>query len=343
MSSALQLDSHSQNKTSMGSRECAKCHISKPRDAYSTNQLKKTIGTSTCTDCINNWAEDAPVSNATMASQNAMFLAQLMQQVETLDPAEAALARRPVSQQPQQSWLLQPELAERPAKRLCTTSPQMYVPSLEDLSLPRVVVFDLDETCWKHGLDRKGAKGSPYSWCPSRRCIVDAGGVSLTVFPDLVPILMSLSQACVPIGIASHNSKPAWCFEVMDKFYLDSTSDHTWGDLVPEKLRVINCESTHWPLKAQHLKEIAANAGCTLKEMVYFDDGKKICHDAEAIGVTAVRTPDGITLPLFMEAMNRFSSRALIQQKRDQQLQKLQSSLHGVPQAKPTVSPGTML
>jgi len=278
-------------------------------------------------------------------------------QAQSLDPAELALSGRPVvNSAPSQASTLQQLLggqhfssglpSEPPAKRVCAEPRKISqeVPNLKDMNLifPRVVVFDLDDTCWKGGLDRKGAKGSPYTWCSKRQTVVESGGLPLTVFPDLFPILLSLSQAGILVAIASHNSKPSWCHEVMNKFILDELSGLTFGALVPLHLRCIKCEGKHWPLKTEHLKEIAENltsGPCTLREMLFFDDGKKICYHAEENEVTAIRTMDGLTLGHFLEGMKQYSSKAARRQKL------MQNSLVApqVKPAPPAVSSGTLL
>merc|ERR1712232_189568 len=132
------------------------------------------------------------------------------------------------------------------------------------------------------------------------------GGVPVVMYPAMPSVFMALHRAGVQIAVASHNAKPVWCCEVIDKFMLDEAAGLAWGDLVPPELRVISCEGKYWPLKNQHLRDICERlpgGPCSFGEMILFDDGKKICSDASNLGVVAIRCQEGITIAHLMEGV----------------------------------------
>merc|ERR1712224_531223 len=108
------------------------------------------------------------------------------------------------------------------------------------------------------------------------------------LFPEVPQVLLALYRAGVQIAVASHNTQPVWCGEVMDNYVLDADQQIFWGDLVPPEMRNINCGSGYWPAKRRHLEELAANhpgGPCSMVDMILFDDGKKICQEATKLGV----------------------------------------------------------
>ena len=58
--------------------------------------------------------------------------------------------------------------------------------------------------------------------------------------------------------------------------------------------------------KSGHLREISKKSGCSLEEMVFFDNEWGNCQTVAKIGVTVVYTPKGVTRHLFQEALDQF-------------------------------------
>lgn len=189
--------------------------------------------------------------------------------------------------------------------------PRVETPSLEGFSLPRVAVFDLDETCWNHfGLDHKPPFKPPFSWCDEKRTVIDSGGKVVKMFPDLAAVILALHEAGVVLAVASHDTKPAWCSEVMDCFHLNDDG-LTWGSLIPNELRIINCSSKYWPGKQNHLRDIIAaipGGPCEFSDLLVFDDSKSVCKQAISLGAKAVRCNGGISVHRLFEGLAYFGS-----------------------------------
>merc|ERR1712032_1105753 len=167
------------------------------------------------------------------------------------------------------------------------------------IPLPRVVIFDLDDTCWRQALDRKGFKGAPFRWDPTCKTVLDTRSTPVRLYPEVPSVLLALRQAGVQVAVASHNSRPAWVSEVIDKIVVDEEVGLVWGQLVPEELRVVEWRGKYYPTKNEHIREICARlpAGpCSPTEAVIFDDSKQACTGASAMGVTAVRCMDGMSI-----------------------------------------------
>lgn len=176
--------------------------------------------------------------------------------------------------------------------------------------LPKVAVFDLDETCWKHvGLDCKKPKFvAPFAWCEAARKVLDSKGTPVNMYPELVSVLLTLHQAGIAIAVASHDGKPAWCREVMDSQQLEDTG-LTWGQLVRPDLTVISWTGAYWPKKQKHLQDICERLPCTFGDMIFFDDSKSICAHSADLGVIAVRCMSGVTLAKLEEALQAWRCR----------------------------------
>eukprot|EP00929_Paragymnodinium_shiwhaense_P029981 TRINITY_DN17071_c0_g1_i1.p1 TRINITY_DN17071_c0_g1~~TRINITY_DN17071_c0_g1_i1.p1 ORF type:complete len:422 (-),score=67.14 TRINITY_DN17071_c0_g1_i1:8-1273(-) len=160
--------------------------------------------------------------------------------------------------------------------------------------LPQVAIFDLDDTVWKGALDAKPLRVPPFSWCDTRCSVVDSKGTPVVVARDLETILLALYNAGVQLAVASHNGSRDWCCQVMDCFPLGN-SGLTWGEVVPDELRVISWSGKHWPGKGQHLKDIREKfpgGPCEFQDMIFFDDGKKVIAEAWKLGAVGVRCQD---------------------------------------------------
>lgn len=188
------------------------------------------------------------------------------------------------------------------------------LPDLQGFKLPRVAVFDLDETCWKHyGLDLAQPQfRPPFRWCSETRQVLDTAGRHVKIFPELPQVLLALHQAGVTIAVASHDGKPRWCCEVMDCLVLDEDTGLTWGSLVPEELRIIKCSGEFWPGKTAHIRHIVENlpgGPCEFDEVLMFDDSKSVCSSVgKVLGVVAVRCVGGVSIARLKEGLKWMTS-----------------------------------
>lgn len=193
--------------------------------------------------------------------------------------------------------------------------------NLEGFNLPKVAVFDLDETCWDHfGLDHKPPFRPPFCRCATRDAIVDSAGREVKIFPELRQVLLSLHYAGVTLAVASHDGKPDWCRQVMDCFVLDHSTSLTWGQLVPEELTFIKCSGEFWPGKTAHLRCIRENlpeGPCEFGEMLMFDDSKSVCKQASTLGAVGVRCLGGISVARLMEGLRWLTPQQGIKRKAD--------------------------
>mmetsp|Transcript_23440 Transcript_23440/g.54132 ORF Transcript_23440/g.54132 Transcript_23440/m.54132 type:complete len:319 (+) Transcript_23440:68-1024(+) len=179
-------------------------------------------------------------------------------------------------------------------------------PDLNGYTLPRVAVFDLDETCWDHlGLDLQRYRFSPpFTWSAAHETVIDSKGQRVLVFRELRAVLMGLYQAGVVLAVASHDQRPEWCREVMHAYVLDSELGLTWGDITDEELVVIRSDGEYWTNKSLHLRDICKHLHqCRFQDLLFFDDNKNICKQAASLGVTAVQVKGGISLTHLYEGL----------------------------------------
>jgi len=169
------------------------------------------------------------------------------------------------------------------------------------LYLPKVAVFDLDQTCWSHtGLDLSKYKfAPPFRWSPDRDTVVDSNDRAVEIFSELSAVLLGLYQAGVKLAIASHDQKPQWCQQVMDAYVMDLDSGMKWGDAFDDPaLVVIRSDGQYWTSKEAHLRDICEffSPPLSWQDVLFFDDTKSIVKQAKNLGCTAVHVPHGVSI-----------------------------------------------
>lgn len=177
---------------------------------------------------------------------------------------------------------------------------------------PGLVVFDLDHTLWHRPRFRVG---------PPWRLVEDGlGGVRsssgehLYLFPGARRALLALSDANVPVALASRTHRVDWALQWLALLRLEPDG-RTVADVVGS-----------WPViirdgpKTHHLHEITQRTGVPLSRTLFFDDDATDVCGAKALGCVAVHCASvgrhrrgrlgGLTDELFFDGIRKFANRA---------------------------------
>eukprot|EP00931_Biecheleriopsis_adriatica_P089897 TRINITY_DN63969_c0_g1_i1.p1 TRINITY_DN63969_c0_g1~~TRINITY_DN63969_c0_g1_i1.p1 ORF type:complete len:223 (+),score=44.13 TRINITY_DN63969_c0_g1_i1:67-735(+) len=173
--------------------------------------------------------------------------------------------------------------------------------------VPKVFVFDLDDTLWEGDVDRSG--GPPFVVKEgARQQLTSNAGSGVVLFPDVVGIFGWLEAGDHRAAIASHTGEPRWAEAALKILKTEQgTAFHT---IAPVK-EMHRAETVAQRSKAVHLRKIAERSGCDPTEMVFFDNMEHNIADGESIEVTSCFTPDGLTWESIALTLAEYDRRAL--------------------------------
>ncbi len=178
------------------------------------------------------------------------------------------------------------------------------VPSWANLSLPRVIIWDVDGTVWAPEMyELWGGGGSPFR--SHGDAVLDRRGEAVSVLGDAREILWHLRSRDVRVAIASTCDEPAWAAEVLSKMPGHESEANALASYFHADMREVYKARD----KSTHLKAIARKSGCRLDEMLFFDNQRDNVHCATRLGVLAVLTPTGVTHQIFHDALLSYSRR----------------------------------
>ncbi|KAL3923916.1 MAG: hypothetical protein SGILL_001365 [Bacillariaceae sp.] len=161
-------------------------------------------------------------------------------------------------------------------------------------SLPRVVVFDLDNTIWTPELYQLRDL--------QRRKMTPVAGKDVTMFEGAIKALEesipNLWPADEPpmLAIASRTQSVDWAHDLLDQFDLR------------HRFHAIEIFPAH---KTKHFSKISQQLGIPFHEMIFFDDARDgkygNCEPVAALGVLCVHCKQGIvTTDIFERALHLF-------------------------------------
>ena len=164
------------------------------------------------------------------------------------------------------------------------------------MSLPRVVVFDLDGTLWAPEMYEMWGGGSPFTAKENGKYLVDKKGERVNLLGDSRALLEKLiahpavESGETTLGLASTCDEPEWARECLNKFTLRQRDK-----LVPMG-SVFQHHEIFKANKREHFKRIQKATGAEFADMIFFDNQTNNIHDVSPLGVHCVYTPEGQTM-----------------------------------------------
>lgn len=143
----------------------------------------------------------------------------------------------------------------------------------------KLFVFDLDFTLWNAGGTWCDHTNPPYARVNGY--IEDALGSKIVLYKDVKDILQLLSEANIPMALASRTGAPSWARELLRLFSIEHYFKH---------------EQIYPGSKVEHFGHIQEATGIDFSDMVFFDDEMRNIHDVGRLGVEAVLVNNGVTM-----------------------------------------------
>ena len=171
------------------------------------------------------------------------------------------------------------------------------------MSLPKLVVFDLDYTIWPFLVTtdiyppfRKSVDSSSN---PSKITIKDSRGTSVSTFPDITQILNHLkNELNIPCAVASRAGAMIRARDLLKLFEIDDFFINK--QIYPQK-------------KTNHFCFFRDELNFDPKDCLFFDDEIRNHHDLKPMGVfcVLVSQEDGVTWELYKKALEDFKAKSI--------------------------------
>jgi len=163
-------------------------------------------------------------------------------------------------------------------------------------TLPKLIVFDLDNTLWTPELYQ------------IRQSNVPKAGKDIRLFDDATRILQFLRSngdgLRLTSAIASRTSKGHWAQQLLDDFSIPHEEDDVDEMPIRSLFEHVVIETGS---KKKHLARLREMAGVTYGEMLFVDDDVHMnLNECSQLGVCCLHTPNGITCEHFVKGLIKY-------------------------------------
>jgi len=162
------------------------------------------------------------------------------------------------------------------------------------VSVPRLIVFDLDFTLWDCGGTWCDCLSPPFR--VHRQRIEDGTGRLVRLYDDVHAILQHCDDHKIAIALASRTEQPRWARELLG--HLAITERFAFAEIYPSS-------------KLRHFAALQKASGIAYEEMLFFDDEMRNIHEVGGLGVTSIYVRDGLTADLFQGSLSEFAAARL--------------------------------
>lgn len=164
------------------------------------------------------------------------------------------------------------------------------------MSLPSVIVFDLDGTLWSPEMYELWGGGAPFTAVDGGKHVTDRKGRKVRLLADSREVLENLLKTdavmsgATTLGIASTCDEPSWARECLEKFCLRGADgkDVSMGS-------VFLWHEIFHANKQEHFRRIRKAAKADFADMMFFDNQNNNISAVKKLGVHCVYTPRGQT------------------------------------------------
>jgi len=172
-----------------------------------------------------------------------------------------------------------------------------------ELKLPKLVVFDLDETVWPNHCDRDTK--SPYTVVDGN--IFDRYGRFANCYPIIPLIISTLIDKGIPVAYATRNPAREEIIERLKSLVI--SGGRTLWSILPNENFLQAYSSIGGSAKTKHFHFLNQVTGISFKEMLFFDDDSYNILYSQFLGVTGMLVDKkvGFTLDLFMNGMKTYN------------------------------------
>lgn len=159
------------------------------------------------------------------------------------------------------------------------------------MSLPRLIVFDLDFTLWDCGGTWCDCLTPPFRIVQGR--VLDRRGSHVQIYPFARKVFEWAAERNIPLALASRTEQPRWAIELLR--LLELSSLFRWQQIFPD-------------CKLRHFEALQRDSGIELQDMLFFDDEQRNIRDVSTLGVTCVHVPTGLNERIFFQGLHLHST-----------------------------------
>ena len=176
------------------------------------------------------------------------------------------------------------------------------------MSLPKMIVFDLDACLWMPEMFELTAPPTKYD--PSQNG-VRAGQETVKLFQGAQEVLRTLLTEDrfqgVKIAVASSTTEPKYANRCLEELRIDPT-----GERVERVADLVDFRQIYPGSKGrQHFPALREESGIPWTQMLFFDDQMGNIRSVSGIGVLSIQTrgDEGVSWSTFLEGLRQFNSR----------------------------------
>lgn len=158
------------------------------------------------------------------------------------------------------------------------------------MTLPSLIVFDLDFTLWDCGGTWCDCLSPPFRFAGEQ--IVDRTGRHVRLYRDVHPILDHCDEQDIAMALASRTEQPPWARELVGMLGIAERFAH--AEIYPSS-------------KLVHFEALQEDSGVPYEEMLFFDDEMRNIREVSTLGVTCVYVSDGMTRAVFDEGLEQLA------------------------------------
>mmetsp|Transcript_1841 Transcript_1841/g.2510 ORF Transcript_1841/g.2510 Transcript_1841/m.2510 type:complete len:176 (-) Transcript_1841:159-686(-) len=170
------------------------------------------------------------------------------------------------------------------------------------MSIPKVIVFDLDYTMWKPEMNQ--TEGAPFSYNDGK--VFDKSGTEVMLFPEVAKILHRIRTSEefreTKVVCASRTEFTEWAFECLDLIDvhngLKMKEYFTYKEIYPGR-------------KTAHFAKIQETTQVAFEDMLFYDNEMHNIEDVGPLGVTCICCPQGLSESEFDEGLELFARNKL--------------------------------
>lgn len=159
------------------------------------------------------------------------------------------------------------------------------------MSLPRLIVFDLDFTLWDCDGTWCDCLSPPFTLKAGQ--VLDARRRPVKLYSDVRKILDHCDQQNWDMALASRTEQPEWATALTE--LLGIAHRFRYSEIYPTS-------------KVVHFSELQKASRLHFQQMLFFDDEFRNIAEVSSLGVCCIHVTQGLSEQIFKKALQQFSA-----------------------------------
>ena len=172
-----------------------------------------------------------------------------------------------------------------------------------NLTIPKLIAFDLDGTIWSPDMYQLWGGGAPFSVHSNGKDLVDRAGQKVRLLGITADILNDIHThdafADTKLAWVSCTDEPEWADECLNKFR--TVDGHILSTTVDSSEIYKANKQAHFQNLKQKFPEI------DYEEMLFFDNESHNIRNVMKLGVKCVYAPEGMTIDAWEKGLQLFN------------------------------------